>query len=48
MGILIVNIGADTTEISVLSCGGIVVSKLLPYGGKYFDESDKKLYKKTV
>lgn len=47
-GILIVNIGADTTEISVLSCGGIVVSKLLPYGGKYFDDQIKKLYKKTV
>lgn len=37
-GIMIVNIGADTTEISVLSLGGIVVSKLLPYGGNYFDE----------
>ncbi len=36
-GILIVNIGADTTEISILSLGGIVVSKLLPYGGNYFD-----------
>lgn len=37
-GIMIVNIGADTTEISVLSLGGIVVSKLLPYGGNYFDK----------
>ncbi len=37
-GIMIVNIGADTTEISVLSLGGIVVSKLLPYGGNYFDQ----------
>ncbi len=37
-GIMIVNMGADTTEISVLSLGGIVVSKLLPYGGNYFDE----------
>lgn len=36
-GILIVNIGADTTEISILSLGGIVVTKLLPYGGNYFD-----------
>ena len=36
-GILIVNIGADTTEISILSFGGIVVTKLLPYGGNYFD-----------
>lgn len=37
-GIMIVNIGADTTELSVLSLGGIVVSKLLPYGGNYFDK----------
>ncbi len=37
-GIMIVNIGADTTEISVLSLGGIVVSKILPYGGNYFDQ----------
>ena len=29
-GIMIVNVGAETTEISVLSLGGIVVSKLLP------------------
>lgn len=36
-GIMIVNVGADTTEISVLSLGGIVISKLLPYGGNYFD-----------
>ncbi len=36
-GILIVNIGADTTEISILSLGGIVVTKLLPYGGNSFD-----------
>ena len=45
-GILIVNIGADTTEISVLSCGGIVVSKLLPYGGKYFDDQIKSYIRK--
>jgi len=36
-GIMTVNLGADTTEISVLSLGGIVVSKLLPYGGNDFD-----------
>ena len=36
-GIMIVNLGADTTEISVLSLGGIVVSKLLPWGGNDFD-----------
>lgn len=36
-GILIANIGADTTEVSILSLGGIVVTKLLPYGGNQFD-----------
>lgn len=36
-GIMVVNLGADTTEISILSLGGIVVSKLLPYGGNDFD-----------
>lgn len=29
-GAMIIDVGADTTEISVLSLGGIVVSKLLP------------------
>lgn len=38
-GALIVNIGADTTEISVISLGGIVLSKLVPIGGKKFDEA---------
>lgn len=38
-GILIVNLGADTTEISILSLGGIVVSKLVPYGGNDFDRA---------
>ena len=37
-GILIVDMGADTTEVSILSRGGIVVTNLLPYGGNYFDE----------
>lgn len=36
-GIMVVNLGADTTEISVLSLGGVVVSRLLPYGGNDFD-----------
>ncbi len=38
-GALMVNIGADTTEISVLSQGGIVLSRLCPYGGYRFDEA---------
>ena len=37
-GILVVNFGADTTEITILSLGGIVSSKLLPFGGNYFDK----------
>ncbi len=32
-GMMIIDIGADTTEISVLSLGGIVISKLIKMGG---------------
>lgn len=38
-GVMMVNMGADTTEISILSLGGIVVSKLLPIGGNSIDEA---------
>lgn len=38
-GTLIVDIGANTTEISVLSLGGIVLSKLIAVGGNKFDEA---------
>lgn len=38
-GFMIVNIGADTTEISVISLGGLVLSDLLLFGGKRIDES---------
>ena len=38
-GHLLVNIGADTTEITVLSMGGIVLSKLIKTGGMKLDES---------
>ena len=37
-GIMVVDIGADTTEISVISLGGLVLSDLLHSGGK-IDES---------
>lgn len=37
-GVMVVDIGADTTEISVLSLGGIVLSRLVPIGGNKFDE----------
>ncbi len=45
-GILTVDIGADTTEISILSLGGIVLSKLLPLGGNRIDEAIKSFVKK--
>ncbi len=38
-GSLLVNIGADTTEISIISMGGIVLSKLVPIGGNQFDDA---------
>lgn len=45
-GVMIVNIGADTTEISIMSLGGIVLSKLIPIGGNKLDESIKLYVKK--
>ncbi|MCR5467510.1 MAG: rod shape-determining protein [Lachnospiraceae bacterium] len=38
-GVMVVDIGADTTEISVISLGGLVISDLLHFGGKRIDES---------
>ena len=38
-GVMIVNVGFDTTEISILSLGGIVLSKLIKVGGRKFDEA---------
>ncbi len=47
-GVMVVDIGADTTEVSILSLGGIVLSKLIPIGGNKFDDdiitSVKKKY----
>ncbi|MCR5398793.1 MAG: rod shape-determining protein [Lachnospiraceae bacterium] len=37
-GVLIVNVGYSTTEISILSLGGIVLSRILKVGGAQFDE----------
>ncbi|MCR5619094.1 MAG: rod shape-determining protein [Lachnospiraceae bacterium] len=39
VGVLVVNVGFETTEISVLSLGGIVLSKLIKEGGLKFDDS---------
>ena len=38
-GVMIINMGADTTEVSVLSLGGIVLSKGVKLAGNKFDES---------
>ena len=38
-GVMVVDMGADTTEISVISLGGLVLSNLLPTGGNKLDES---------
>lgn len=37
-GVMVVDIGADTTEISIMSLGGIVLSKLVTIGGNKFDD----------
>lgn len=38
-GVMVVDMGADTTEISVISLGGLVLSELLPYGGNKLDDA---------
>ena len=38
-GVMMVDIGASTTEVSVISLGGIVISNLIPIGGDTFNET---------
>ena len=38
-GVLVVDVGADTTEVSILSLGGIVISRLIKVGGNQIDEA---------
>lgn len=45
-GIMIVDIGYDTTEISILSLGGIVLSRLIKTGGQKLDESIRNIIRK--
>ena len=45
-GALVVNVGFDTTEISILSLGGIVLSRLIKTGGRKFDEAVKSAVRK--
>ena len=45
-GVLIVDIGAETTEISVLSLGGIVISRLIQTGGRSIDDAIQSAIRK--
>lgn len=45
-GMMLVDVGYQTTEISVLSLGGIVLSKLIKVGGLKFDDSIKNAVRK--
>lgn len=45
-GVMTVDIGADTTEIAIMSLGGIVISKIIPTGGNKLDASIKVAVKK--
>ena len=46
-GVMVVDFGADTTEISVISLGGLVLSTLLNFGGNRIDESIISYIKKN-
>ena len=45
-GVIVVDVGYETTEISILSLGGIVLSKLIKVGGQKFDESIRNAVRK--
>jgi len=45
-GNMIVNIGAETTEITVISYGGIVISRILKTGGNKLDEIISNIVKR--
>lgn len=45
-GVFMVDIGYQTTEISLLSLGGIVTSRLIKMGGQKFDDSIKAAVRK--
>lgn len=45
-GVMVVNVGYATTEISILSLGGIVLSKLIKVGGYKFGESVRNAIRK--
>ena len=48
IGSMIVDIGGGTTEVAVISLGGIIVSKSLRVAGDELDEAIIRLYKKRI
>lgn len=46
-GVLVVDVGYETTEISILSLGGIVRTRLIKVGGYKFDDAIKNAVRKT-
>lgn len=46
-GNLLINIGAETTEITVLSSGGIVLSRLAKFGGHSIDDAILQFVRKS-
>ncbi len=45
-GVMVVDVGFNTTEISIISLGGIVVSKMVKAGGTRFDDAIRAAVKK--
>ena len=45
-GVMIVDVGFNTTEISIISLGGIVISKMIKSGGMRFDDAIRNAVKK--
>ncbi len=47
-GVLVVDVGFETTEISILSLGGIVISKLIKVAGRKFDDTIRSVVRKEL
>ena len=45
-GVMVVDVGFNTTEISIISLGGIVISKMIKSGGTRFDDAIRNAVKK--
>lgn len=47
-GVLIVDVGYETTDISIISLGGIVISRMIKCGGLTFDETIKNVIRNEL